>query len=79
VARFSGYAVDSWKSRLTSFQPPDPNFTLNLFEPGIARHKFGLAGLRPRRGKSVDARYFPIDVVSKNLSLMQLAQKLRHR
>jgi len=35
------------------FKPADPDFALNLFEIGIARHKFGLAGLRQRGGKGV--------------------------
>jgi len=56
-----------------SFQPAYSDFTLNLFELRIARHKFGLAGLRQRGGKDAGVKYFPVDVVSKNLSLMQLA------
>ncbi|MFH1970099.1 MAG: hypothetical protein ABIJ53_07245 [Verrucomicrobiota bacterium] len=67
VARFSGCAVDSWKSRLTSFQPSDFDFTLNLFELDVACHQFGFPELRQRGGKDAGARSFPVDVVSKNL------------
>ena len=77
MVHFSGCAVDSWKSHLTSFHPTDFDLALNLFELGIARDEFGLAGLGQRGGKDAGARYVPVDVVSKNLSLMQLAQKLR--
>ena len=55
LAAFLGVAIAG--SLHGSFQPADSDFALSLFELGIARHKFGLAGLRQRGGKDTGTRY----------------------